>query len=396
MKDFFINTLKKYRCLYTIYYYIASSTLRFLGYFVKSSKNEFLIVCYGGKKYGDNVGPVYETLLLDSRFDNWKFVWAFRNPEKVTLPDMSRSSKCKIDSLTFFYHALRAKCWLTNISVQRGLNFMNKGTFYVNTWHGVPLKHIGLDIKDGTAFKTYKGSEDFDLICSMGEYDAKVARTAFGVDVKNIKVTGYPRNDIMFTEDYADVVERLSQKLNIDLSKKTILYAPTYRDYNINKAGAFYFESKLSINDFRKALGNDYQLIVRAHGLICSSKLDGYIDASTYPNVEDLLRITDILITDYSGIMFDYSLLGKPTVCYAYDLEKYKTNRGFYVDYEKFIPFPICFTEKELYSTIKSLKYNESCDLARKFVNQCGLIDKGASLNVVNAIYEGLIERGMI
>lgn len=383
----------KYKWLYTLYFYFFSGILKFFSFFLRPTNNEFLIVCYGGRKYGDNIKPVYEALLKDSRFNNWTFVWAFRSPEKYILPDTERTQKCRIDTPTFFYHALKAKCWLTNVTIQRGLSFKNKGTFYVNTWHGVPLKYIGLDIKTGSSFRVLNGTENFDLICTMGTYDANIAKSAFGVESNKIIVTGYPRNDKLFCEDIEIVRDRVLNKLNIDFTKKIVLYAPTYRDYNINKYGEFYFESKLSIEKFKSYLGENYLLVVRAHGHIASSGIEGYIDATDYPDVEDLLRITDILVTDYSGIMFDYSLLEKPVICFAYDLDKYQMKRGLYVNYKEFVPFPICQTEEELYTVIRNQKYNEGCEKAIRFVKQCGLVKEEASQNVVNAIYEGLKQR---
>lgn len=391
MKSLLINSLKKYHWLYVLYFYMFSGILKFLGLFLRSTDKAFLIVCYGGQQFGDNIKPIYEALVKDPRFKDWRFIWAFRNPDKFLNPLIDRTYKCKIDTPSFYYHALKSKCWLTNVSLQRGLNFKNKGTFYVNTWHGVPLKHIGLDIKEGTSFKVIGGAEKFDLICTMGSYDAEIAKTAFGVDYEKIKVTGYPRNDIMFKEDIESVKKRVRSCFDVDFSKKVVLYAPTFRDYNKNKYGAFYFELSLSFEKFMKVLGDNYTLIVRAHGAITSKQLNGYIDASDYPDVEDLLRITDILITDYSGIMFDYSLLGKPTICFPYDLQKYQNMRGLYINYNEFIPFPKCKTEEELYLTIRDLNYSEGCNLARKFVNQCGLIDKDSAQNVVDALYEKMV-----
>lgn len=389
MKRFLINTLKKYHWMYAIYYYLFTLLLKLLGLIIKK-KDVMLIVCSGGKKYGDNIRPVYEHLLNDTRFSNWRFVWAFLSPEKFNLPDNERTTICKIDSIAFYYNTLRARCWLTNVSVQRGLDFKRQGVFYINTWHGVPLKLIGLDIKEGGSFRIIDGVEQFDLICTMGTYDVKISKSAFGVDEQKIKVTGYPRNDIMFSESINAVKERLQRILGLDFTKKIILYAPTYRDYCKDKWGNFNFNSRLSIDKFNEVLGQDYLLVVRAHGAIRDSGLYGYIDATTYPDVEDLLRVTDILVTDYSGIMFDYALLEKPIICFPYDLEEYEEKRGLYVDYEKFIPFPICRTEDELYTIINNMNYIESCNISRNFVKTCGLVVKDATKNVVNAIYEGL------
>ncbi len=388
MKAFLISLLKKFYFLYALYYYTFSYILQLLGLIIKANKKEILFVCYGGRKYGDNVKPIYDFMLKDDRFKDWSFVWAFRKPQEYNIIDNKRTKCCKIDSVKYYIHALRSKCWITNVTVQRGLNFKNKGTFYVNTWHGVPLKRIGLDIPKGAAFRVLNGKEDFDLLCAMGDYDANVYKSAFGVDETKIAVTGYPRNDVLNENNIKAAKERLSKYYDIDYSKKIILYAPTYRDYNKEKDGAFSFDYRLSTSKFLNKLGNNYQLLVRAHGAI--EKKDSNtecLEVTTYPCVEDLLLITDILVTDYSGIMFDFANLNRTIICFAYDLEKYQSTRGMYVDLNEFIPFKLCYNEDDLYSYITNIDYNKSKQEIIELISKCGLICKNAAQNVVNEIY---------
>lgn len=392
-KNNLIGTLKKYRVLYYIYYYCCSALLQFLSLFISSSKNRILFVCRGGKQYNDNIPPVYEELLKDVRFSKWEFVWALRDPKSPDLSSKDRTKVCKIDTPLFYWNALKSRCWVTNVSVQRGLNFKNKNTYYINTWHGVPLKYIGLDNNKGVSF-TLASRENFDLLCSMGEYDAKVYETAFEADPKIIKVTGYPRNDALFTSNIEEVKRRVLTYYNIDFSKKIVLYAPTFRDYNKSKLGMFSLDLKLSADLFQQELGDNYVLLVRAHGAILNTNnVIGCIDASKYPSVEDLLLITDILVTDYSGIMFDYSLLERPIICLPYDLEEYTEKRGLYINYEEYLPFDICHTEMELYNTIKHLDYEKACEKSKLLKSKAGLIGLGATKNVVNELYKGLNNR---
>lgn len=390
IKKKLIDLLKGNRFIYNIYYYTMSCILSILGFIIKANKKEILFLCYGGRKYGDNIKPIYEKLLKDKRFSKWRFVWAFRKPDQIELPENSRSIKCKVDSFCFYFYALRSKCWITNVSMQRGLNFKNKGTLYVNTWHGVPLKLIGEDIRKGSSFKINK-TEEFDLILSEGIYDARISETAFKVNPSQVKITGYPRNDVMFINPKV-AEKRVHDFLKIGYEKKIILYAPTFRDYNKNSWDGFTFDMRLSPKKFNKLLGDEYVLLVREHGMIenNSNSRFGYMDVTTYPNVEDLLVAADILITDYSGIMFDYSLLEKPIICFIYDIEKYKDKRGFYVDLETFLPFKKCYTEDELYKIIKNLDYENACHLSKEFKEKCGLIENNATEKAVDAIYEAL------
>ena len=382
-----IDIVKNSKLIYLTYYYLISPILSIAGLFIKAQKMECLFVCYGGRKYGDNVRPIYLQMLMDTRFRNWKFIWAFRDPNEFELPDKIRTKKVKIDSLEFFYYALRARCWITNVSVQRGLSFKNRGTLYVNTWHGVPLKRIRCCVKDGFNVRT---AEKFDLIFSEGTYDSKISVPAFQVKEKQIKITGYPRNDIMFDESL-DLNKKVRRKYGLH-DERIVLYAPTFRDYIKNDSGGFTFQKKLSPEKFQNTLGDQYKLLVRAHGAIedHSTSDSSCVDVSDYPDVEDLLVAADILVSDYSGIIFDFSLLEKPIICFIYDLETYKKERGFFVDIEHFLPFKKCNTEEELYDAIKNIDIEESRNQARLFQKQCGLVKKGAAKNAVNEIYLAL------
>ncbi len=390
MKVLLINLLKKYRWIYRFYYYFFNSILQLLGLLIKADSNIILFVCSGGKRYSDNVPPVYELILNDHRFDEWKIIWALRDVKSVPFHDKKRTVVVKIDSLKYYFYALKAKCWITNVSVQRGLNFKNKGTIYVNTWHGVPIKHIGLDNDAGFAFTLLEGSEEFDLLCAMGSYDKPIMMKAFALSDAQVKITGYPRNDIMFSSSIEDCKKRVSEYLEISYEKKIILYAPTFRDYKKDLKGAYTFDFNVTkqLFDFVNATG--YQLLVRAHpALLFTNASDlGIIDASKYPNVEDLLMVSDILITDYSGIMFDFALLEKPILCYPYDLEEYEEKRGLYFEYESFMPFQILYNQKDLCEAINNLDYNAECHLTKMFKEKCGLIGEGASQNVVNEIWK--------
>lgn len=391
MRNKIINVVKKYRTIYFIYYYLCSIFLKIAGFFIKTDKKCILFVCQGGKKYGDNIAPIYEMIKNDKRFHNWSHIWAFQNPDNFKFLESDNTSIIKIDSLKYFISALKAECWITDVSVQRGLNFKKKKTIYFNTWHGVPLKKIGADVKGDTVYKPKK-LEKFDYVFAEGTYDAEVSKSAFQVTSEKVIVTGYPRNDKMFN-DTEKVKQKVYEKYAVNKDKRIVLYVPTYRDYNRNIIGEYQFELALSPKNITDKLGKDYVLFMRTHGNIDGNIDDhsnSYINVSDYPNVEDLMVASYLIITDYSGIMFDYALLGKPVICYWYDIERYKKERGFYVDMETFIPFLRCYTEEDLIDIIRDIDYDLECNKSIEFSKKCGLIRKGATKNAVDAIARGL------
>lgn len=387
MKRKLITLLKNNRILYKFYYYLMSAILRTMGLIVSNKHKEILFVCYGGRKYGDNVRPIYEKMLKDERFQDWKFIWAFRDEKQFELPDKKRTVKCRIDSFTFYYYALHSRCWITNVSVQRGLNFKHKDTIYINTWHGVPLKRIGNDIRGNESFKAVK-PERFDYFFVEGNYDKQIMPSAFLVPKDHVYVTGYPRNDCMFSGN-AETRNKVFEQLRLPKDKKLILYAPTYRDYNKDKEGSFLFDLKLNPDIFiEEGLSDDFILMVRAHGAIEAGGniRKGFLDVTDYPNIEDLLVACDLLISDFSGVIFDYALFGKPIFCFLYDIDTYKKKRGFYVDVETFLPFIKCYSERQLYKEIKNMSYEKECKVSRDFVKKCGLIWEDATGNAVDKI----------
>ena len=248
----------------------------------------------------------------------------------------------------------------------------------------MPIKLVQQDAKDGDTFKP--PIEDFDLICAGCEYDYRILPSAFRVNSNRVKITGYPRNDIMLSSSKSDAISRVIRKHQFESEKKIILYAPTYRDYEKDMDDAFVFNSHISFNLFRKMLGDEYIMLVRAHGAIESNNIHDFVDVSSYPDVEDLLMMADILITDYSGILFDFSLLDKPIILFPYDLKTYEEKRGLYVNLETYFPFYKAYSEEDLYRIILNMDYEKECKKTEEFRKNVGLLKEPACKNVVNEI----------
>ena len=150
--------------------------------------------------------------------------------------------------------------------------------------------------------------------------------------------------------------------LGIAPDKRVVLYAPTFRDDRPTTRGRFEFAMPIDLAEFHRRFGEDHVLLVRTHVLI-SNRVEvpagaekSVLDVSTYPDIQELFLASDVLVTDYSSSFFDYALLGRPIVFYAYDLENYRDNlRGFYLPYdEATLPGPITQTQDELFDVLEA------------------------------------------
>ena len=344
---------KKYRFLYIIYFYLFSSIIKILKLFIRTDDEMVVFLSFSGKKFDDSPRAIYEGMIKDERFSHVKVIWIFENPEKFTL----NCRKVKIDSLVYYYYILKARCWITNVAMERGLDFKGERTFYLNTWHGIPIKKIGTDVKSKNgAFVTRQEKWNVDLFLAQSDYDADIYSRVFNISQERIKKTGMPRNDILLKNDCN--IQLLKSKLNLPLNKKIILYAPTFREFNSDYVGEYIFENPIHVNKWREKLANDYVIIFRAHSSI--SKLMGITDDdfmydfSIYPQLTDLMLVSDLLISDYSSLLFDYSILEKPMFCFAYDYEEYMGKRGIYIDLETDFPNSFAKNEDDLLALIVS------------------------------------------
>lgn len=221
-----IKYIIKYSPLvYNLYFYIVSGLIRFMGLFVKCDKKMILFNSFGGRKYDDSPRAIFEAMLEDERFKDFRLVWALDNPEKFILPD--RAVVVKDYSISFFVHALKAKVWITNSSMEHGLCFKKKSTIYINTWHGSAIKYLGNDVKtEGKSFKGKSASKE-KAFYTQSEFDEYVFKRAFGKKDDDFKRFGLPRNDeLACVED--DKVMHIKEELGIDKHKKVILYCPTF------------------------------------------------------------------------------------------------------------------------------------------------------------------------
>jgi CDP-glycerol glycerophosphotransferase len=364
-----------------------SRVLRFIGLFVKTDNNLILFVSFAGKSYNDSPKKIYEYMYKYSRYKDFKYVWAFEEPEEL---DISGCSKIKIDSIKYFIIALKAKYWVTNVNVERGLHFKKKNTVYLNTWHGIPIKKIG---------NAVSGRKDFDFskvnfFCYSSQYEKKIFLRDLNVSEKSLLYSGMPRNDELWNISKRQINE-YRKKIGIPVDKKVILYAPTWRDSE-DGGLSYSLNPPININKWQEKLEFEYIMLFRAHVFVNELNFidfnDFIFDLSSYPEINHLLFISDILISDYSSIIFDYSVLCRPIICFGYDYDEYIIKRGFYIDIKSELPSGVLETENQVIEKIMTLDYQEECKKTKQFRDKYVEVGGDATETCVNLLIRDYIE----
>ena len=353
-----------------------------------------------GKSYAGNPKHIYEYLMANGFDLVWDCIW-FYEKEKYDIPGMSK--QVQYGRLRYIYYMATAKIWVFD-SRQPEFLVRRKGTFYIQTWHGTPLKKLALDMEDvfmvgENDIDSYKehfarNVDTWDYLISQNPFSTNTFRRAFDFHKEMLEI-GYPRNDILFRENTEEGVRRYCRKLGLPMDKKIILYAPTWRDDEFSEDDKYEFRPQISFEKLQEELGDEYVMIVKYHYLIMDavdwSPYEGFIyhfDQSR--DIAELFLVADILITDYSSVMFDYSIMRRPMFFFAYDFYKYKNElRGFYFSYSKEMPGPISTTTEELIDDIRNYDPAEYEERYERFVQKYNAIDDGnAASRVLDLIRE--------
>ncbi|NBE53601.1 bifunctional glycosyltransferase/CDP-glycerol:glycerophosphate glycerophosphotransferase [Streptomyces boluensis] len=239
------------------------------------------------------------------------------------------------------------------------------GQTVVQTWHGSPLKRIGTDLTD-TLYADHthldalpRLSAQWSVLVTPNRYAIPHMTRALAYQGEILQA-GSPRNDLFFADDRDKVADRVRAELGLDEHRRTVLYAPTYRDHLAHTRGRFRYEQTLDFGELEAALGADHTLLVRRHPLT-SGRLTGgrapfVRDVSDHPQPAELLLVADVLVTDYSALMFDFAHTGRPMLFHTPDLEHYRdTVRGFYLDLETRAPGPLLTSTAELAAALGDL-----------------------------------------
>lgn len=364
---------------------------KFLVIFVRVDSNKIVFCNFYGKGYGDN--PKYITEYIIKEKENWKLVWII-DKKNINTPFPKEIKKVKYGTLRAMYELASAKIWIDNVRKDI-YPFKKKNQYYIQTWHGgIALKKIEKDAENSLPpnyiKKAKKDSKMIDFMISNSEFCTNMYKRAFWYNGKIIEI-GTPRNDVLLNKSiYDEIKKNVYEKLNIKKDTKIVLYAPTFR----KDGGLEYYDLnfKLVIQALEKQTNESWICLLRLHPNISFKNLKleldekSVIDVSKYNDIYELMVSSNILITDYSSLMFEFSYMKKPVFLYANDVNEYIKDRGFYFDYLQ-LPYMVSKNNYELIENIKSFNYEEYENKLKLFINRIGLKEDGnASKNTVDII----------
>ena len=296
-----------------------------------------------------------------------------------------------------------SRLWISNVRLIKFLKGgleKREGQKYIQTWHG----SLGIKKIDGDANPTFwqrstwhgfeeVDSKAVDYLTSNSEFENNVFKSAFWNRGEIVKV-GHPRNDIFYfpEEKLQTIKEKVFSRYEINKDKKVLLYVPSYRDdYSM---WAYNIEYKELVKTLKEKFGGDWVIMVRFHPRVkaVAAKFlpdkDYIVNATDYPDIQEVLAAADIAVTDYSSCIFDFMLSRKPGFIYAPDAEDFDEERGFYYPLTS-TPFPVSDNNEQLRKNISEFDYESYKQKVEDFLKEKGCIEDGqASARVVDMIEE--------
>lgn len=354
-------------------------------------KNKIVVSSYYGRGYCDNPKAIVNELI--KRNYSGRIIWLTRGHEAAdSLPE--RVEACDYDSLRMIREISTAQIWIDNC--RKEARYKKQQQIYVQTWHGFALKRIEKDALS-TFPEYYEGfakrdSSFCNLIVSDSDFMTRIYRQSFWYSGE-IKKFGAPRNDIM-QEDAQPYRLKVAQTLGLPQDCHTVLYAPTFRaDLSLTTYCLDYQRLRSAC---QKRFGGNWVVLVRLHPNIMKKSADlcldniSTFDATAYQDMQELLAAVDVVVSDYSSLMFDFALTDRPCFQFATDIEDYKQDRNFYLPLDK-LPFPLAVDNDQMEQNILAFEPQAYTVNLHRFINEYGIISDGqASLRCVDWILQQL------
>lgn len=342
------------------------------------TQKKIFFMSYYGNQYG--CSPKYLSEYITQNQKDWKVVWAFTKPEKYNLPSIR---KVKYLSLRYFYELCTSQVIVTNYRMTP-LFKKRESQIYIQTWHSsLRLKMIEKDA-EATLPSHYiemakNDSKNIDWLLSGCEYSTSIFKRCFWYEGQ-ILPTGTPRNDLLFKNDLS-LRQDIFNKLQIPTTTKVLLYAPTFRKgdnleyYNIQY-------SQL-IQSLKKYKEGEWLILVRLHphlrnfSQVLLKGEPNVLDVTDYDDIQELLYVANMVISDYSSLIFDFAMTLRPCLLYVPDLEEYTSkDRALYFNIQE-LPFPICLDNEKLFEQIENLDIDKYQDQVNTFLKGIGSYETG-------------------
>ncbi|MEY8349285.1 CDP-glycerol glycerophosphotransferase family protein [Bacillus cereus] len=338
-----------------------------------------------GKQYTGNPRYIYERML--ERYPDYTYIWCYGGTEKIPGNPIivERSSE-------EYYRLLALSKYIIN-NTTFALWYHRPETFYLQTWHGTPFKKLHYDmdrpLEKRSTPHAYAKSTQWSALLSPNRYSTDKFKSAFKYNGPIVE-TGYPANDIFYDKKrYEQVREKVRRRFNIDSDAPVFLYAPTWRDGKHLGNSMFAFDLLLDTEEFIKHAPDNAVLLVRSHHMSKSDdelkNLKGQvIDVSQFDDAIELMCASDVLITDYSSIVFDWYCSRKPVIYFVPDYDKYANLRGSYFDLKDNKAGEICITQTELFNCISSINPRETTSYSSFYSQFCYLHDGTSTDKVID------------
>ncbi|MCY8099323.1 glycosyltransferase [Bacillus haynesii] len=356
-----------------------------------------LYEAYHGRSISGNCYAIFLKLVQDKDFKDYHHVWVINDISDPMVEELKRNyqnvSFTSVDSNHYLKYLATSKYLINDTSFP--FYFVKRDEqIYINTWHGTPLKTLGLDIKN-RGMSTHKNIQrnllhsDYLISPNQFTYEKLLkSHDIYEIYAGKVADIGYPRTDLTLETNG----EEVRKTLNIPLDKKVILYAPTWRG-TVGKENDTSQVLLDEVMDIQKSMGDDYIVLLKSHYFTFEYFKKNKLDHLCVPNWYDtnkLLAAVDILITDYSSIFFDFLPLKKPVLFYMIDHQEYEAERGFYLDINN-LPGPVCESLNELIDKLQNIhilkkEFSEQYD---KYLEEFCYNDDGqASKRLVEMIFK--------
>ena len=350
------------------------------------------IIFFAIPNYNYICNPKYIAEKIKNKKIITDYIWVIKNKNNE-VPDGFK--KIKLYSLKYFYYLSTSKIIINNAAIIPYLP-VNKNIYSIYTWHGGgAYKKVELDmpIANNKWYKkrTLIGVPTVSFYLSSSRKFTEIQANATHIDKKRFINTGLPRNDLFFYKDKINEInKKVREKYDFLSNEGIILYAPTWRDDSrkiINQI------SELNVlKAFEKITNKKVKILIRAHYNTKKYYADSKcIDVTNYPDIQELLCAADILITDYSSCMWDFSLMYKPCFIYATDIDQYKQERDFYTPMSEW-PFPIATNTDELINNILNFNQEEYVQKVKQHHKDLGSFEDGHACERVCKLIEDIID----
>lgn len=349
-------------------------------------KNKVIFSNYDGMGYGGNCKYIAEKFI--GGHYPVKLVWAVSDKNIQGIPE--QIEKVMIGTPRYYKELFTSGTYITN-TVHNLYERKREGQFFINTWHGYgPFKLAeGAVNKDAMSRERYrKSNAASDLFLTASRFYTKIYRESFFYEGE-VMECGAPRNDVFFMDNV--IKASVYKKIGIPFDKKILLYAPTFREDTGSSFQKYDIDMKRVVNALGQRFGGEYILVYRFHHYLYALGMPqnfyaDAVDATYYEDIQELLVAADIVITDYSSLMWDFSLQKRPVFLYQNDERNYENDRGFYSPVSEW-PYPKAHTQEELIDAIMHFDNDSYIKKLNAFFEKYGSCDDGhAAERVVKRI----------